>query len=62
MSWIISNIGTIIVIVAVVAIVAGVIISILRDKKAGKSTCGSNCAHCALHGQCHPQSQDKKNV
>ena len=25
----------------------------LRQKKAGKSSCGANCAHCAMHGQCH---------
>lgn len=47
-----ANIGTVIVLAALLLIVAGVIISMKRDKKAGKSGCGQNCAHCAMHAQC----------
>ena len=32
--------------------------SLIKDKKAGKSSCGCNCSHCALAGKCH--SQHKK--
>ena len=43
---------------AVLVILVGLIIfSIVRDKKKGKSTCGCNCAHCAMAGSCHGQKK-----
>ena len=54
MSWIISNIGTIIVALALIAIVAAIILSVRKDKKAGKScSCGCGCSSCAMKGHCH---------
>ena len=38
-----------------ILIVAGVIYSIVRDKKKGKSLCGGNCGHCAMGCSCHKQ-------
>ncbi len=38
--------GTIVVLVIVVAIVAAIIIKAIRDRKAGKNSCGGDCAHC----------------
>ena len=43
-----ANLGTILVAVALIAIVAGIIVSLRRDKKQGKSSCGGNCAHCKM--------------
>ncbi|MCR5310308.1 MAG: FeoB-associated Cys-rich membrane protein [Lachnospiraceae bacterium] len=48
-----SNLGTIIVLLILAAVVFLIVRSIVKDKKKGKSTCGSNCAHCAMSGTCH---------
>ena len=53
--WIAQNLGTLLISAALIAIVTSIIISLIRQKKRGKSSCGCNCAHCALHGQCHKQ-------
>ena len=39
-NWITANIGTIVVALIVAGILAAIILSIVKDKKAGKSTCG----------------------
>lgn len=52
-TWIAENIVTIAICAVLVAIVAAIIVSLIRDKKKGKSTCGCNCDHCAMHGSCH---------
>ena len=39
---------TIIIIAVLVLMVALIIRSIVKDKKAGKNTCGANCAHIAI--------------
>lgn len=53
--WIAQNLGTLLISAVLIAIVTFIIISLIRQKKRGKSSCGCNCAHCALHGQCHKQ-------
>ena len=45
--------GTIVVGLILAVIVALIIIQLVKDKKAGRSTCGAGCAHCAMHGSCH---------
>ncbi len=52
-SWISSNIGTLAVLAVVIVIAALIIIGMRRDKKKGRSSCGNNCAHCQMAGQCH---------
>ena len=54
-----ANYLTILIILVLVAIVVGIICSIVKDKKAGR-TCGANCAHCANAGCCHQQPKKKK--
>ena len=53
--WIAQNLGTLLISAVLIAIVTSIIISLIRQKKSGNSSCGCNCAHCALHGQCHKQ-------
>ena len=50
--WIAQNLGTLLISAVLIAIVTSIIIFLIRQKKRGKSSCGCNCAHCALHGQC----------
>ncbi len=53
LNWLKINIGTIIVCAILILIVAGVIISMIRDKKKGKSSCGCGCSGCPMSGSCH---------
>ena len=52
LAWITENIGTIL-ISAVLLLVVVLIRKLVKDKKKGKSSCGCNCAHCAMSGSCH---------
>ena len=52
-SWIVANAGTIAAALIVLAVAGGALFVVLRDKKRGKSSCGCNCAHCAMAGSCH---------
>lgn len=44
--WISNNIGTIAVSTMLIIIVAVVIISMVKDKKKGRSSCGGECSRC----------------
>ena len=52
------TIGSIIILAILIVIVALIIVKLVRDKKAGKSSCGGNCGHCAMSRECH--KVDKK--
>lgn len=51
--WLAGNIGTIFAVLVIALAVFLIIRKLVKDKKQGKSTCGGNCAHCAMHGSCH---------
>ena len=53
LDWFAANLGTILISLVLLVIVSPIVVYLLRQKKAGKSSCGANCAHCAMHGQCH---------
>ena len=53
LTWLTDHLGTIIISLLLLAAVAGIIYSMIRDKMQGKSSCGSNCAHCACCNTCH---------
>ena len=52
LSWLTANLGTILISAGLLAVVILIVVYLLRQKKAGKSSCGAGCAHCAMHGQC----------
>ena len=56
--WLAANWVNILVIALVAVAVFFAARSLIKDKKAGKSSCGCSCSHCALAGKCH--SQNKK--
>ena len=58
-AWIAENLATIIICLVLAVIVAAIIIGLVRNKKKGKSSCGCNCAHCAMAGSCHSANQQK---
>lgn len=45
-AWICENAGTIVISTGMLAVIGLILRSLIRDKKAGKSSCGGNCAHC----------------
>ena len=56
-NWISENYPTVLICVALIAVVILIIRSLVKDKKKGKSTCGCNCAHCAMAGSCHSKKK-----
>ena len=51
-AWLSANLINI-VLVAVIVLITGLLIrSMVRDKKAGKSSCGGNCASCGACSGC----------
>lgn len=53
LNWIAENLATILICAILILIVFLIIRYLLRQKKAGKSSCSCGCANCAMHGQCH---------
>lgn len=52
---VLSNWGTIVVLLAVAAIVAAIAVKLIRDRKKGRSacSCGTGCSQCPSHNICH---------
>ena len=57
LDWFAANLGTILISLVLLVIVSLIVVYLLRQKKAGKSSCGANCAHCAMAGSCHGQKK-----
>ena len=56
LEWLASNLGTILISAGLIVIVALIIRLIVKDKKAGISSCGAKCGGCgacAMAGKCH---------
>lgn len=53
MNWFAENLGTIIITLVLVGVVALICAYLIGQRKKGKSSCGCNCANCAMHGKCH---------
>ena len=51
--WFQANYGTILLCAILLFVVVWIVRKLVKDKKAGRSSCGSSCAHCAMRGQCH---------
>ena len=51
-TWLSANLVNLVIVAALVLIVGFAIRSMIRDRKAGKSSCGCNCASCGACGSC----------
>lgn len=60
LNWIANNIATILISLGLLIIIFAIIVKLVKDKKKGKSSCGCNCAHCAMAGSCHNNGRKKK--
>ena len=59
-SWLQTNIGSIVVVLVLLAIVALIVRRLVMDRKAGKHICGGSCGSCGggcqgcpMAGKCH---------
>ncbi len=59
LQWMEANLSTILISAVLVVIVAMIVWHLVRQKKQGKSSCGCNCAHCAMSGSCHSAPNSK---
>ena len=50
MEWLLSNLGTIVVSLILIAVVALAVRTLIRNRKNGRSCCGTSCSGCA--GNC----------
>lgn len=55
------NVSTVIVALVLIAVIVLIIRSMLKDRKAGKNSCGHKCSGCAMAGQCHSFKSKEKN-
>ena len=52
------NLGTFLILLVVVAVVGLIIWGMVKDKRAGKPTCGGDCSHCG--SVCHAPKKTQK--
>ena len=52
LAWLSANLINIALVVFIALIVALLIRGMIRDRKAGKSSCGGSCASCGACGSC----------
>ena len=52
------NLSTFLILLVVVAVVGLIIWGMVKDKRAGKSSCGGDCSHCG--GVCHMPKKPQK--
>ena len=50
LSWLISNLATILISLFLLLIVCAIVFKLVRDKRKGRSSCG--CGGCAMCSQC----------
>ncbi len=55
-----ENFGTIIVSILLAVSVAAAILSIIKNKKAGRSSCGGDCAHCMMQAGCKREDRTER--
>ncbi len=56
-AWISANLINIVLTAAIVLIVGLLIFVTVRDKRAGKSSCGGSCGSCSACGGCHMEKR-----
>lgn len=53
LTWLAANLWTVLICLALIAAVVGIILRLIQNRRQGKSSCGCQCAHCAMAGSCH---------
>lgn len=53
LEWLYGNLATVIITLIITAVVTAIIISMVRNKKKGKFSCGCGCTNCPMSSACH---------
>ena len=53
LAWLTENISTIIICAVLVAVVAAIIVSMVKNRKKGKFSCGCGCSDCPISTSCN---------
>lgn len=53
LAWLSENFATIMICAVLIAVVAAILVSMVKSRKKGKSSCGCGCADCPMGGTCH---------
>lgn len=61
LAWLSENLPTIIICAILLAVVVMIVVSMIRNKKKGKTSCGCGCAHCAASGICHDKQSHQSH-
>ena len=56
LDWIIQNLANIVICLVLILAVTLAVVKLVRDKKAGRSSCGCGCADCAMQKSCRHHS------
>lgn len=57
LAWISQNTANIIIGAVLLAVILGIIASMIRKKKQGKTSCGCGCKDCGLSEICHEKKK-----
>lgn len=58
--WLSENLGTIIISLSLLGLIVLITVGKIKARKAGGSTCGCGCSHCAMQDACHGGHHDRK--
>ena len=61
MKWLSQNLPSVCLLAALIALVAGLIYSLVRSKRSGRSCCGG-CSGCAMAGKCHGSGEEEEGT
>ena len=61
-AWLSANLINIVLVAVLVLIVGLLLRGMIRDKKAGKTSCGANCASCGACSRCVPLRQMQRET
>ena len=53
LQWLANYWVTLTIALVLAAVVTLIVVKLVKDHKRGKTSCGCNCAHCAMAGSCH---------
>ncbi len=59
LAWLRENAGTLAVLLVLILILAAIVAYLIREKRSGRSSCGNNCAGCAMRGSCRGDGTHK---
>ncbi len=53
LSWLAANITTILIGMVLLVVVVAIVVSLIKNMRKDKSSCGCDCASCPFSGTCH---------